>query len=288
MPERAPWIVDGWVVPNPPEVASGWPPHLAHVFHQFGRSDALAGIPASGVVAEMDEAGIEIAVLTGLVEADFTISNDVVGDWIRLYPERFRGRACVDPRKPAAAVAELQRCVVELGFGSLQLLPYAFGFPFDDRLYYPLFAKCVELGIPVVTQVGHTASLLPSDPGRPIYLDQVALDFPELTIVGGHIGWPWTEEMIALAWKHPNVYIDTSAHIPHRYPASFVDFLKNGGAEKTLFATDHPWLRMDRTVAGVDKLGLDDAAKEAFLSGTARQIFTLPPAPVALPEEVAA
>ena len=287
MPERAPWIVDGWVVPNPPEVAAGWPPHLAHVFHQFGRSEALAGIDADGVIGEMDEAGIEIAILTGLVEADFAIDNDVIAGWIGRYPDRFRGRACVDPRKPAAAVAELTRCVTELGFGSLQLLPYAFGFPFSDRLYYPLFAKCVELDIPVVTQVGHTASLLPSDPGRPIYLDQVALDFPELTIVGGHIGWPWTEEMIALAWKHPNVYIDTSAHLPQRFPSTFVDFLRRGGTEKCLFATDHPWLRMDKTVAGVERLGLDEDAKEAFLSGTARKIFSLPPAPARAAAEVA-
>ncbi|MFX8481514.1 amidohydrolase family protein, partial [Acinetobacter baumannii] len=81
------------------------------------------------------------------------------------------------------------------------------GLPPNDRRYYPLYAECVELGVPFCTQVGHTGPLRSSETGRPIpYLDDVALDFPELTIVAGHIGYPWTEEMIALARKYPNVY----------------------------------------------------------------------------------
>jgi predicted TIM-barrel fold metal-dependent hydrolase len=274
-PEERPRIIDAWVVPNPPELASSWPPRLAHVFTMFGRGDALAGQTATQVVDEMDAAGIELAILTGLVEADFSISNDVVASWVAQFPDRFAGRACVDPRDPVAAVAELERCVKELGFCSLQVLPYAFALPFSHRLYYPLYAKCVELGIPVVTQVGHTASLLPSEPGRPIYLDDVALDFPELTIVGGHIGWPWTEEMLALAWKHPNVYVETSAHLPHRYPASFVEFLRGSGAAKSIFATDFPWLRFDKTVQGVLRLGLSLASQDAFLYGNAERVFGL-------------
>jgi hypothetical protein len=85
--------------------------------------------------------------------------------------------------------------------------------PPDNRRYYPLYAECVELGIPFCLQVGHTGPLCPSESGRPIpYLDHVALEFPELKIVAGHIGYPWTAEMIALATKYPNVYIDTAAY----------------------------------------------------------------------------
>jgi uncharacterized protein len=85
----------------------------------------------------------------------------------------------------------------------------------NDKFYFPLYVTCIELDIPFCTQVGHTGPLMPSEPGRPIpYLDEVALTFPELRIVAGHIGYPWTDEMIGLAWKHENVFIDTSAHAP--------------------------------------------------------------------------
>src|SRR5947209_1137952 len=80
------------------------------------------------------------------------------------------------------------------------------------------------------------------DTGRPLYVDRVAVDFPELRIVAGHIGWPWTEEMIAIAQKHPNVWIDTSAHVAKHFPPPFVHFLKTFGKDKCIWASDWPIL----------------------------------------------
>ena len=95
--------------------------------------------------------------------------------------------------------ASLRRCVSELGFIGLRMLPWLWEAPPTDRRFYPLYAACVELDVPFCTQVGHTGPLRPSEPGRPIpHIDQIALDFPELVIVGGHIGYPWTEETIAV------------------------------------------------------------------------------------------
>ena len=123
------------------------------------------------------------------------------------------GVASVDLARPMDGVRELRRGVRDLGFRALRVIPWLWNLPPDDRRYYPLYAECVELGIPFCLQVGHTGPLRPSEPGRPIpYLDTVALEFPELVIVGGHIGYPWTAEMISLATKYPNVYIDTSAY----------------------------------------------------------------------------
>lgn len=266
-------IIDTWVLPNTPEVARGWPPHLAHVFRMFKRDEALSGTTPDQVVTEMDAAGVDVAIVTALVEDDFVIGNELVAEWVAAHPSRFQGRACVDPRKPLAAVRELERCVTELGFRSLQVLPYAFGKPFDDRMYYPLFTKCCELGIPVVTQVGHVASLLRSDPGRPIYIDDVALDFPELTIVGGHIGWPWTDEMIALAWKHPNVYIDSSAHAPRRFEPQFLRYLKGPGRDKCLFGTDYPLLTFERCISDIRALELEDEVERKFLGENAMRVY---------------
>src|SRR5207253_9312715 len=127
-------------------------------------------------------------------------------------------------------------CGPELGFKGLRVLPWLWEAPPTDRRYYPLFAECVELGVPFFTQVGHTGPLRPSEPGRPIpYIDQVAADFPELVIVGGHIGYPWTDEMISLATKYPNVYIDTSAYKPNRYPIQLKEYLRAHGRRKVLF-----------------------------------------------------
>ena len=88
------------------------------------------------------------------------------------------------------ATREIRRCIHELGFKAIRLLPWLWSVPPADRLFYPVYAACCELGVPFCTQIGHTGPLMPSEVGRPIYLDQVALDFPDLVIVGGHIGYP--------------------------------------------------------------------------------------------------
>ena len=174
------------------------------------------------------------------------------------------------------AVRELRTCVKERGFSGLRLLPWLWGLPPDDRHYYPLYAECCDLGVPFCLQVGHAGPMCASEPGRPIpYLDQVALDFPELTIVGGHIGYPWTTEMIALATKYPNVYIDTSAWKPGRYPGEFVEFMRGHGTKKVLFGSNYPMLLPQECIEQVDSLNLEPDTRDAFLFGNARSVFGL-------------
>jgi predicted TIM-barrel fold metal-dependent hydrolase len=175
-----------------------------------------------------------------------------------------------------AAVRELRRCVRDLGFKGLRVIPWLWGLPPDDRRYYPLYAECVELGVPFCLQVGHTGPLRSSEPGRPIpYLDNVALDFPELVIVGGHIGYPWTEEMVALARKYPNVYIDTSAYTTRRYPPELVRYLRADGRKKVMFGSNFPMIAPEKALADLDGLELDDEARRLFLDGNARRVFDL-------------
>ena len=176
-----------------------------------------------------------------------------------------------------AAVRELRRCVNELGLQGLRVLPWLWDLPPNDRRYYPLYAECVELGIPFCLQVGHTGPLRPSEPGRPIpYLDEVALDFPELVIVGGHIGYPWTDEMIALARKYPNVYIDTSAYkanaLSARARRATCAPTAQQGAVRHELPDDR---RRPNALEQLDALGLDDEARELFLEGNARRVFAL-------------
>jgi uncharacterized protein len=183
----------------------------------------------------------------------------------------------VDLRRPVQAVRELRRAVRELGFVAVRVVPWLWGLPPNDRRYYPLYAECIELGVPFCTQVGHTGPLRPSETGRPIpYLDDVALEFPELTIVAGHIGYPWTEEMIALARKYPNVYIDTSAYTARRYPHELVSYLADGGRRKVLFGTNYPMITADQALHDLDRLSLDEEARALFLAGNAARVFSLP------------
>ena len=203
-------------------------------------------------------------------------SNDEVAEMVAAAPETLVGVASVDLRHPMEAVRELRRAVEELGFVALRLLPWLWELPPDDRRYYPLYATCVELGVPFCLQVGHAGPLRPSDPGRPIpYLDHVALDFPELVIVAGHIGYPWTDEMIALATKYPNVYIDTSAYKPRRYPESFVRFLKGHGRKKCLFGSNFPMIFPGVALKQLTELELDEETTRLFLAENAQRVFGL-------------
>ena len=163
------------------------------------------------------------------------ISHEEVAAVASAYPERILGVASADLSRPMDAVRELRRAVKQLGFKALRIVPWLWNLPPTDRRYYPLFAECIELGIPFCTQVGHTGPLRPSETGRPIpYIDEVALDFPELMIVAGHIGYPWTQEMIAVATKHANVVIDTSAYTVKRYPPELVAYMRTHGRRKVL------------------------------------------------------
>lgn len=233
--------------------------------------------PVAATVAAMDAGGVDIALISAWYGPEgVLISNDEVASFVAESDGRLVGVASVDLRKPVAAVRELRRAVNELGMKALRIVPWLWGLPPNDRRYYPLYAECVELGIPFCTQVGHTGPLRSSETGRPIpYLDDVALDFPELTIVGGHIGYPWTTEMIALATKYPNVYIDTSAYTVRRYPPELVSYLKKHGREKVLFGTNFPMITPDHALAGLDELALDNDVRELFLSGNARRVFQL-------------
>jgi hypothetical protein len=115
---------------------------------------------------------------------------------------------------------------------------------------------------------------MPSEPGRPIpYLDEVALTFPELKIVAGHIGYPWTDEMIAAAWKHENVFIDTSAYLPRYYPPQLVHYMKTYGKEKVLFGTNFPQLPFDKCAEQARAFDWPDEVRVQFLRENARRVF---------------
>jgi predicted TIM-barrel fold metal-dependent hydrolase len=271
-------IVDAWMQhPTPRFLAQEM---FSSLRRWTGQQPPSEELPIEATVAAMDRSDVSFGMLTAWHSPDqgALISNDEVAAWVGAHPDRFAGLAAADLDRPVQAVRELRRCVSELGFKGLRVIPWLWGAPPTDRRYYPLYLACVELGVPFCTQVGHTGPLRASEVGRPIpYIDQVALDFPELQIVCGHVGYPWTEEMVSLARKYENVYIDTSAYTSKRLPGELIAYMKSrGGRRKVLFGTNYPMIMPDHALADLDALELDDETRELYLAGNARRVFDLP------------
>ncbi len=231
-------------------------------------------LPVAATVRAMDEGGVSKSLISAWVAPrNVMISNDEVAGFVNEFPDRLLGIGSVDISKPMEAVAEIRRCVRELGFKGIRVLPWLWELPPTDRLFYPVYAACCELGVPFCTQIGHTGPLMSSEVGRPIYLDRVALDFPELTIVAGHIGYPWTDEAVAVATKHVNVYIDTSAYTVKRYPNQLVQYMTSHGRTKVLFGTNYPMITPAKALHGIEQLALSVEARDLFLGGNAARVY---------------
>ena len=176
-----------------------------------------SGVTIDQYLLKMDHAGIERSLLIAVRAGDirvpesFEIPYSRVHEICQQHPNRFSGLAGIDPFRGMAGIKDLEHAVKKMGFVGAHLYPHWCELPPDHAKYYPYYAKCAELNIPIMMQVGHNLIYsrnrrLPSV-GKPICLDQVAIDFPELKLIGIHIGIPWTEEMISMCWKHENVYM---------------------------------------------------------------------------------
>ncbi|MCC6474380.1 MAG: amidohydrolase [Burkholderiales bacterium] len=248
--------------------------------------ELYTGISLEDMLRRMDAAGIELALLVAAKvgplgpRACYHVPYELVADAVRRHPDRFRGLAGVDPTEGMRGVRELERAVRDLGFVGAHSYPHWFELAPDHARYYPFYAKCVELGVPIQLQVGQSMIYDPSYPvrstGRPIALDAVACDFPELVLVGIHVGIPWTEEMIAMAWKHRNVFIGCDAHSPRYWPEAFVRYLDSYGQDKVIFGTDFPVLGFERTRAEIEALQLKPQVMRKLLRDNARALYRLP------------
>lgn len=268
-----PRIIDAWMQhPTPRHIAD---PMFASLLRWTAKTPRPEVITPEMTVAAMDQGNVAVGLAAAWCGPQgWMIANDEVAAVAAAHPGRIVGVASADLARPMDAVRELRRAVKKLGFKALRIVPWLWNLPPTDRRYYPLFADCVELGVPFCTQVGHTGPLRPSESGRPIpYVDEVALDFPELVIVAGHIGYPWTQEMIAVATKHENVFIDTSAYTAKRYPPELVHYMKTNGRRKVLFGTNYPMITAAKALEGLDELGLDAETRGLFLGGNAARIF---------------
>lgn len=243
------------------------------------------GISLEQMIARMDAARIErsflIAAKVGVRShpACYHVPYELVAEAVRRYPHRFSALAGLDPTEGMDGVRALERAVKEHGFIGAHFYPHWYELPPDHAKWYPFYAKCVELDIPVQLQVGQSMVYDARYPrrsvGRPITLDAVACDFPELKLIGIHVGIPWTDEMIAMAYKHRNVYIGSDAHSPKYWPESFVRYIDSYGQDKVLFGTDFPVLQFERTRREIEALGIRPGPLRKFLRDNALQLYKL-------------
>ena len=279
--------IDTVVNPHTPEIVE-MRPDWSGKFHnqKFGQEETvLTGYTYEEMLCQMDAAGIEksflVANKTGQLglPGSWHLPYEMVAEAVKQFPDRFYGLAGIDPTEGMAGIRALEKAVQDFGFIGAHAYPHWFELAPDHARWYPFYGKCVELDIPILLQVGQSLVYEPRRPlqsvGRPITLDPVACHFPELKLVGIHIGIPWADEMIAMAWKHENVYIIADAHAPKYWPESFIRYIDSYGRHKVMFGTDFPVLSFQRYREEVDRLGLRPESYQAFLRDNAIRVFGL-------------
>ena len=230
---------------------------------------------ASQLIEQMDAAGIEKALIPAQVAGTWEVAYETVAALCAEFPDRLFGMAGLDTEDLMAGSRKLERGVRELGFVGAHSYPHWLRVPLDDRAFYPLYAKCCELDVPVQIQVGLAFQYSRRSIGFPAALDTIAVDFPELKIVAIHTGYPWERETVAVSWKHRNVYIGADTWHPRDWAPELIAFIKGDGREKVMFGTNYPCLDFSEGVTGVDELGLDEATKELLLRGNVRRLYRL-------------
>ena len=271
-----PGIIDSWVNPFPDhEAAEAWKESKPFRLMASKYKSRILEMRMEHLLEYMETHHVDKAVLTAVDSKYWHIPNDWVAKQVREHPDKLIGCAAVNPENGMKAIYELERSVKELGLKGVLIVPYLIRKPINHKIIYPFYAKCCELDVPVHIQVGHTAPLLPSEVGRPIYIDEVALYFPELRMLASHIGYPWTDEMIAMAWKHDNVYIDVGTHYPKYYQPQFLNYLNTYGQDKVLFASCFPLTDYDRQMKELEEIDLKERSRRKFLRENAIKFWRL-------------
>ncbi|MCP4723370.1 MAG: amidohydrolase [Desulfobacteraceae bacterium] len=285
-------IIDMCVIPPLPETIEGFANPtgpFAKYNEMYSASqealEILKSDPFGILIHLMDEAGVDLAVLPA-EDAQTTMGmvtpNQTVAQFVKKAPDRFIGMAGIDPHKGMKALDELVYAVKDLGMKALCLEPWLHKIHSNDKLYYPIYAKCVELNIPVwIHSSLNFVPQLKMDFGRPVYLDEVAGHFPELKIVAGHGGWPWVNELMAVLWRHDNVFMDISAIHPSymtKPGSGWESLLCYGNSllqDRVLFGTAWPARQFKDSVDGVMALPLKEEVKKKWLGGNAKKLLNL-------------
>ncbi len=232
------------------------------------------------VVEGVRRRGVELCVITGR-DCEMTYNtptnNESVLEFVRAYPDLFIGFWGIDPHKGMGAVKEIVRAVEELGMRGIATDPYLAHIPPNDARYYPLYTKCCELDIPVFI----TTAPPPQVPRAvvdyidPRQVDIVARDFPELTIIMSHGGYPFVNEAVFTCMRNANVYMDLSEYELAPMADVYVQGLNTFIGDKVVFASAHPFVEQEEAISIYNKMNLKDDVRKKVMYETAAKILKL-------------
>ena len=212
------------------------------------------------------------------------VTNDDVARVVERFPDMFVGWAHVDPWKGKLAIRELRRAVKELGLrGVGEFHPIMQAFIPSDPHFDELWQACDELKVPVAFHTGTTGSGagMPGGGGfriynsHPMYLDELAAKFPNLTIIGCHPSFPWGDDMLAVAVHKKNVLIDLSGWSPRRFSPSLIAHINGPLQDKVMFGTDYPWLKPKLWLDAFKDLPIKDEVRPKVLRENAERLLGL-------------
>lgn len=243
--------------------------------------EVLGNSSVEETVAEMDDIGVEYVFMDQAMqwsrrESKLLKIMDI--EELAAMVEESNGRIVpgvgYNPHRIQESLERIERAVKEFDYKYVWFHPMTFGLRPTDEKCYPLYSKCVELDIPVTFQTGHSAEPLPSEPGHPMYADEVAMDFPKLTMVLTHAGWPWSEEWCSMLWRHPNVYGNIGAYMPSFLPDRQVEIIDSGRIrDKVLWATNG--MGLTRCKEEFLDLPIREETKRRVLRENALDVFDL-------------
>lgn len=241
------------------------------------------------MVARMDELGIATLFVTtcdiqqhvgSFSFHDVAARFEETEDLAYRYPGRFVGLWAIDPNLGMRGVRRTAEVLRSEWVVGCYLHVHSFDRPFDHPDYYPFYALCGDVGVPMAMQAGTSGGLMPSECGRPIGIDRPAIYFRDTHFLLSHTGWPWVDETIAMALKFPNVYLGTGAYPPLHWDPAVVDFIRKAGRRKVIFGTNFPTVGHRHALGQIDGLELAPETRAALLGGNARAIFRRLPQPV--------
>ncbi len=234
-------------------------------------SSSTDGIGVDALLATMDELGVATGVLCAGM--DRTVEQALaVAD---AHPGRFLVAAgLTSPERPTRTARRIRKLAEHPAFSMVRIMPLANQVPITDSRHYPAFSVCEELGIPMGINVGIPGPRVRSRVQHPELLEDVLIDFPDLVVIGAHMGHPYEELLMNYMRKWPNLYLSCTAYAPRYMDRNLLTFMNTAAYRgRVLWGSDEPWFPMRRSLAEARELPLDDEAMELFLGGTARRLL---------------
>jgi uncharacterized protein len=279
--------IDVHVHPQTEEFLAAMGPRAAQMAAYFGRP---ADQPVSFAdLADQYRERKMIAVLLNTTDVSTSgrpgVANDVIARAVREHPDVFVGFGVVEPQLGQLAVDEIKRCAEELGLlGIGELNPGRQAFYPNDERYYPLWAEAARHQLVLLFHGGMMGAGAGTPGGmgyklkycRPIpYLDDIAADFPELSIIGAHPAWPWQEESLAIARHKTNFYIDMSGWAPRYFPPQLVQYAGSILQDRMLFGSDWPVVQVERWLTEFATLNIKPEVRQKIMLDNARRLFRM-------------